>query len=73
MQQLFYVDSIRSEGKEKVIKGDKMKEIIIGSTVSFGGYMWRVLEIKDGAALIMTENMIGQHPYHVAASGSSNA
>ena len=41
-----------------------MKEIIIGSTVSFGGYVWRVLAIKDHAALIMTENMIGQHPYH---------
>ena len=64
LQQLFYVDSIRSEGKEKVTKGDKMKEIIIGSTVSFGGYVWRVLAIKDHAALIMTENMIGQHPYH---------
>ena len=41
-----------------------MKNISTGSSLSFGEYTWKVLEIKNGAALIMTENMVEQYPYH---------
>lgn len=41
-----------------------MEDVKIGSLLSFGGYDWRVLDIQGNAALIMTEYMIGQHPYN---------
>lgn len=36
----------------------------INEIISFGEYDWRVLEIKDNTALIMTEYIVAQHPYH---------
>jgi len=36
----------------------------IGDKVTFDKYEWRVLDIQDDTALILTEYMIGQHPYH---------
>lgn len=36
----------------------------IGSIISFGGYDWRVLDMKENAALIITEEIIEQHPYN---------
>lgn len=41
-----------------------MEDIKIGSSLSFGGYNWRVLYIEDNAALIITEDIIEQRPYH---------
>ena len=41
-----------------------MEEINIGSIITFGGYSWRVLDIKDNTALIITEYIIEQRPYH---------
>lgn len=46
-----------------------MRELSIGSIVPFGGYHWRVLEVRGNAALVITESMIGQHPYHDCAGG----
>ncbi len=43
-----------------------MKDISIGSIIPFGGYDWRILDIKDHAALIITENIIDQRSYHDA-------
>jgi len=43
-----------------------MKEINIGSIIPFGGYNWRILDIKDNAVLIITEDIIEQRPYHNA-------
>ena len=36
----------------------------IGDKISFGAYDWRVLAIQDNAALIITEQIIEQRPYH---------
>jgi len=36
----------------------------IGDYISFGSYKWRVLDIKKNTALIITENLIEQRPYH---------
>ena len=33
-------------------------------TIQFGKYLWRVLEEKDGKALIITENTIEERSYH---------
>ena len=37
-----------------------------GETMHFGGYNWRVLDIQDGKALIITEQIIEQHAFHDA-------
>ena len=44
-----------------------MKEFPIGSIITFGGYHWRILDIQGKAALVITEDMIEQHPYHDCA------
>lgn len=41
-----------------------MGEFIIGSNITFGSYQWRVLDIQGKTALIITENIIEQHPYN---------
>lgn len=43
-----------------------MKDTKIDSLLSFGGYNWRVLNIENDAALIITEEIIEQRPYHDA-------
>ncbi len=36
----------------------------IGSVITFGDYQWRVLDSKNGMALILTDNIIEQRDYH---------
>lgn len=36
----------------------------IGDIIEFGGYNWRILDIQNGAALIITEEIIDQRSYH---------
>ena len=36
----------------------------VGDIIPFGGHNWRVLDVQDGRALIITENTIGQRMYH---------
>lgn len=36
----------------------------IGDTVAFDRYQWRVLAVQNGAALLITENMVAQRAYH---------
>ncbi|BCN31892.1 DUF6273 domain-containing protein [Anaeromicropila herbilytica] len=43
-----------------------MEDIKLDSSLSFGGYNWRVLDIQDNRALIITEDIIEQRPYHDA-------
>ncbi|MGF7144468.1 hypothetical protein HNQ56_002899 [Anaerotaenia torta] len=43
-----------------------MEKINIGGVISFGGYNWRVLDVKNNAALIITENIIEHRAYHDA-------
>jgi hypothetical protein len=43
-----------------------MDNFNIGSTLSFGGFNWRILDIKNNMALIITENIIDQRSYHNA-------
>ena len=41
-----------------------MEELTIGSIMPFGGYNWRILDIKSDMVLMITENIIEQRPYH---------
>ena len=41
-----------------------MEKHTIGSILSFGCYDWRVLDIQGESALIITEEIIEQRPYH---------
>ncbi len=41
-----------------------MEDIKIGSLLSFGGYNWRVLDMQNNTALIITEDIIEKRPYH---------
>lgn len=43
-----------------------MEAIQPGALLPFGAYTWRVLDIRDGAALLVTEDIIGQDSYHDA-------
>ena len=37
-----------------------MEDIKIGSSLTFGGYKWRVLDLQNNRALIITEDIIEQ-------------
>jgi hypothetical protein len=41
-----------------------MKDLKIGTIISFGGYNWCILDIKKDEALIITKELIEQRPYH---------
>ncbi len=43
-----------------------MSEHNVGSIILFGSYNWRVLDIQNNIALIITEDIIEQRPYHDA-------
>jgi hypothetical protein len=36
----------------------------VGSTMKFGQYDWRVLDVQSGRALLLTEKIIEERPYH---------
>jgi len=36
----------------------------VGDTIQLGGHDWRVLEIRDGRALILSEEILERRPYH---------
>lgn len=41
----------------------------VGDKILFGNYDWQVLDIQNDSALIITENIIEQRPYHDAYVG----
>lgn len=41
-----------------------MKEYSIGSTIPFGAYNWRILDIKNNTALIITEDIVELRAFH---------
>lgn len=43
-----------------------MEAFNIGAIISFGGYDWRILDIKNNAALVITEYFIEHRSYHDA-------
>lgn len=36
----------------------------VGDKISFGDYLWRVLDLKDDCALLLTEDIVEQREYH---------
>lgn len=43
-----------------------MGEVEVGASISFGGHQWRVLDRQGDGALLVTEKIIEQRPYHDA-------
>lgn len=41
-----------------------MEEYSIGSVITFGNYSWRVLDRLSDQVLIITDNIVTQHPYN---------
>lgn len=44
-----------------------------GDNISFGSYDWRVLDIQNNTALIITEHIIEQRIYHEASKDITRA
>lgn len=49
-----------------LLRRNKIDDLKIDSTVPFGGYNWRILDIQNNMALIITEFIIEQRAYHDA-------
>lgn len=43
-----------------------MQDYKIGEVIVFGEYKWIVLDVVDGKALLITQDIVEQHPYHNA-------
>jgi hypothetical protein len=43
-----------------------MNDYNIGAIISFGGYDWRIIDMRDNAILIITEEIIEHRAYHDA-------
>lgn len=41
-----------------------MKPLTIGMTIPFGQYLWRILDIKGQNALLITDSIVTQQPFH---------
>ena len=51
--------------ERKILKMEKSQQKLqIGSTINFGGYDWRVLDIQDNKALLLSDKIVEQRPYH---------
>jgi hypothetical protein len=56
---------IDAEGEEiATVKAGESQSFATGKLVEFGGYEWRVLEVKDGQALPLSEYVLEMRPYH---------
>ena len=42
----------------------RLREWVAGKVINFGGKKWRILEIQQGKALILSEYVIGKREYH---------
>ena len=45
-------------GENQITRSDK-----VGETIKFGGYDWRILDVQNGAALVITEDIVEVRPY----------
>ena len=48
-----------------------MEQTRVGGIMDVGGHRWRILDIRDNAALLITENIIEQRAYHDAYVGTT--
>ena len=57
------IDNSNFDNKTNESK-DEFVEYKIGDTISFGDYIWKILDIVDNKALITTEYVIERRPYN---------
>jgi hypothetical protein len=56
---------LNADGEEiATVKAGESRSFETGKLVEFGGYEWRVLEVNDGKALLLSEYIIEVRPYH---------
>jgi hypothetical protein len=56
---------IDAEGEEiATVKAGESQSFATGKLVEFGGYEWRVLGVKDGQALLLSEYVLERRPYN---------
>jgi hypothetical protein len=49
------------ESYEKVLEGEVAPNTIVGTIYQFSGYDWRVLDVQDGKALLLSEEALISH------------
>jgi len=49
-------------------RGSSTSSVKAGGTIKFGKYNWRVLDVRDGKALLITENIIERRPYNMKST-----
>jgi hypothetical protein len=47
-----------------VTKDGLQRIVVVGDIIQFGRYDWRVLDVQDGKALIITDMIIESRPFH---------
>ena len=57
-----YIDYVNEVSKENDTTTNK--SVKIGDIIKFGDYKWRVLDVQDNRALIISEEILFQKPYH---------
>ena len=62
-----FIPMLKNEGKEP----NNVETFEIGNTITFGEYQWRVLDVQDGKALIITDTVIEKRAFTTETAGSS--
>jgi len=56
---------LNSKNEPTITGGQQASDVpVVGGIIEFGGYDWRVLEIKDGKALILSDLVLESRAYH---------
>ena len=50
-----------------ITKENGMQKIVVGDYIEFGQYRWKVLDIEDNQALLISEHIVVQQPYNDVA------
>ena len=53
------IDDLTDEIGAEVSGGEVIVEVSVGEIIQFGGHDWRVLEVRDGMALLLSELLLG--------------
>ena len=61
---LLPIDNDRELETYSILIIDNGIELEIDNTIAFGEHEWRILEIQDGMALVISENIITHRAYH---------
>jgi len=52
-----------------IVEEDQQDSVSVGDIIKFGAYDWRVLDVQDGKALILSDLILESRAYHGAGGG----